>query len=1280
MAFVNNQSASVVVGHSGFNSGLPNDVAPNIQTLYNPGSVCFDGTNLYVADPVNNRILIYNGIPSGNDASAAVVVGQPDFSSVSINQGFSSPTNQTLNDPSGVFSDGTNLYVADTGNNRVLIFNPIPGSNNPTASAVVGQGSFSSTTSAVGAAGLNQPGGVCAAGNTLVVADSFNHRVLLYSPIPTGMGVTALYVEGQSSFAATVAGNGTAKQMFFPQAVCSAGPTLVVADSGNNRILVFGGMPVSSTAPAAFVIGQTGFGAALTEINGGSGGIPGPTGSTVLDNPLAVSSDGTRLFVADSGNNRVLVYNNLPSSNGPSASLQFGQTSMSVSLVNEGALTPGQNSLYLPQGVFSNGTTTAIADTFNNRVLVFNSFPAVPNPNADIVVGQPDFSSGNPDQTVPQEWTNESIMVDPAGRMIVADTLNNRVLIYNSVPVTSGAPPDVVVGQPNHTYLAPGLTSSSLDAPSAAFSDGNRLYIADSGNSRVLIYSSIPTSDGASASTVLGQADFVSGSPNQTGTSTCGANTLDFPIALWSNSAGTTLLVADFNNNRVLVYTNISSATNASANIEIGETTLTDNTTGALSTSNKTLFDPAGVYFDGTNLFIGDFDDNRVLLYNGIPTASDSAATKVLGQSGFSGFNQNQSSTLGAPPTSQTLSGPSNVYSDGTNLYVTDENNNRVLIYNNISSLPVSNASANVVLGQSLMTGASPDEGGPVGPQGMDGPQGVFLNPAGNLFVADSFNNRSLIFYPPTNTPTVTSTSSLTATNSPTSTPTLTPTNTATYTATPTNTSTLTPTNTTTSTATSTPTGTATSTATDTSSNTATNTLTNTPSPTLTNSATLTPTLTGTNTATFTFTNTPTLTPTNTATSTATPTPTGTATSTATSSFTSTATLTFTATPTLTPTNTATSTATSTGTNTFTFTATNTSTASFTNTPTLTQTNTATSTATNTLTNTPSPTFTNSATPTPTLTSTTTATFTFTNTPTLTPTNTRTLTPTNTATLTGTSTPTSTATFTLTNTPTLTPVNTMTATPSSTPTGTATSTGTNTPTLTPTNTLTATPSSTPTATSTASNTPTSTFTLTVTGTFTNTPTLTPTNSATSTATATASRTPTNSFTPTATPTITDTPTDSATRTSTSTPSTTPTSTATFTPTLSPTLTNSPTITDTPTITLTPTITPTFTPTGSLTSTPTPQLALYLDENYFDPTNQTLGMDLRVDNAGQVKVWVFNMAGEEVAKLRDEYDNPGNYRVYWAGLNSSNALVGNAVYYIVVQQLSGNTVRKVIVLK
>ncbi len=437
---------------------------------------------------------------------------------------------------------------------------------------------------------------------------------------------------------------------------------------------------------------------------------------------------------------------------------------------------------------------------------------------------------------------------------------------------------------------------------------------------------------------------------------------------------------------------------------------------------------------------------------------------------------------------------------------------------------------------------------------------------------------------------------------------------------------------------------------------------TGTPSGTPTNTVNATSTNSPTNTKTPTPTNTATLTATNSTTNSATGTPTNSATQTPTNSATNSATQTATNTPTNSTTNTATSTATAT--NTVTNSSTNTATNSATNTATQTATNTATNSATNTATNSR----TNTATNTVTNTATTTATNTATATNTVT--NTTTNTGTSTATLTASSTATSTSTNTVTNTVTNSATNTATRTATSTATNTLTNTATNTATPTSTFTNSATASATYTPTNSATQTSTNSPTNTVTTTYT------PTNSATLTATLTA----TNSATPTNSRTASMTNTPTATATNSSTPTNSPTRTSTFTPTLTSTFTDTLTATFTATITFTPTITYSPTTTSSPTQSPTPNAALYLDSNFFNPNLTALGMDVRVDNAGEVKIDVFNLVGEEVEKLVDQTLSPGNYRFSWDGRNSGGAVVGNAVYFIVIQQPSGKLVRKVIVLR
>ncbi len=74
------------------------------------------------------------------------------------------------------------------------------------------------------------------------------------------------------------------------------------------------------------------------------------------------------------------------------------------------------------------------------------------------------------------------------------------------------------------------------------------------------------------------------------------------------------------------------------------------------------------------------------------------------------------------------------------------------------------------------------------------------------------------------------------------------------------------------------------------------------------------------------------------------------------------------------------------------------------------------------------------------------------------------------------------------------------------------------------------------------------------------------------------------------------------------------------------------------------------------------------------------MDVRVDQAGEVKLEVYNLGGERVRKIADQTEGQGNYRFYWDGRNDAGALVGNGVYLIVIQTPSNKKIQKVIVLK
>lgn len=104
----------VVLGRSD-SSGI------SAATLVNPVSVAFDGRRVFVGDAALHRVLIWNSIPTAGDQPADVVLGQPDFSSSEISE---SPRADTIRLPAALLSDGTNLYVGDLADHRILVFTP----------------------------------------------------------------------------------------------------------------------------------------------------------------------------------------------------------------------------------------------------------------------------------------------------------------------------------------------------------------------------------------------------------------------------------------------------------------------------------------------------------------------------------------------------------------------------------------------------------------------------------------------------------------------------------------------------------------------------------------------------------------------------------------------------------------------------------------------------------------------------------------------------------------------------------------------------------------------------------------------------------------------------------------------------------------------------------------------------------------------------------------------------------------------------------------------------
>jgi len=109
----NLQTPDVVLGDAV--GGLP----VSATTLGEPVSVAFDGKRLFVGDAALRRVLVWNSLPAANHQAADAVLGQIYFSSV---DSAGNPAADNLGPPSALAADGGNLFVADTLNRRILVF------------------------------------------------------------------------------------------------------------------------------------------------------------------------------------------------------------------------------------------------------------------------------------------------------------------------------------------------------------------------------------------------------------------------------------------------------------------------------------------------------------------------------------------------------------------------------------------------------------------------------------------------------------------------------------------------------------------------------------------------------------------------------------------------------------------------------------------------------------------------------------------------------------------------------------------------------------------------------------------------------------------------------------------------------------------------------------------------------------------------------------------------------------------------------------------------------
>ncbi|MCB1204500.1 MAG: NHL repeat-containing protein [Verrucomicrobiae bacterium] len=376
----------------------------------------------------------------GTHQAASSVLGQPDFET---NDSYTPLTDQTFKALEAICVDPTTgkVFVCDYGAHRILRFSDTGAYQNFShAEVVFGQTSFDGETAASPptASSLNGPGGMAvdSLGN-LYVADYGNRRVLIWknaSAVATN-GAPADVVIGQSDFDKNDdPGTASAHTRF-------SGPWGLAIDSQDNlyvgdythpRILRFDNAPSLADsmvaaivdAGASAVFGQEDF----TRFGAGTDPDDGDPDTGVLSSPWGLWVDrGGHLWVADYGNTRVLRWNNAPTR--PSTLRPDG-------VLGQPDLTSTNTTQF--GGVYYvtvdwEGTLWA-SDYGNSRTIGFRNGASRANgASANDVLGQTNLTSFN--ETHP---TNRSLYgaygltVAKGGGLLICDYSDNRVLYFSN--------------------------------------------------------------------------------------------------------------------------------------------------------------------------------------------------------------------------------------------------------------------------------------------------------------------------------------------------------------------------------------------------------------------------------------------------------------------------------------------------------------------------------------------------------------------------------------------------------------------------------------------------------------------------------------------------------------------------------------------------------------------------------------------------------------------------------------------------------------------------------
>ncbi len=345
-------------------------IAPDARNCFGPRGAALlhsDGP-LWVCDTGHHRLLGWRQLPGSDGVAADWLIGQDDFHREGRNA--KGPVSAaSVNVPTGICACGEGMAVADAWNHRVLIWQRIPGDSHVAADIVLGQADFHHNAANRGrdcadAGSMHWPYGVAWLDGKLFVADAENRRVLIWHGLPQYNGQPADQVLGQHDFDhrdENAGDEASAMSMRWPHGIALWRGNLCIADAGNNRIMIWRGMPGNNGEPCDVVLGQE----SVDKIDHNQS-LYWPRANT-LNMPYSLTSIGDWLLVADTASSRLLGWHIDDLATGADARALSGQHSFHDKGDNRWQL-PCADSFCWPYGIQACGDIVVVADSGNNRI------------------------------------------------------------------------------------------------------------------------------------------------------------------------------------------------------------------------------------------------------------------------------------------------------------------------------------------------------------------------------------------------------------------------------------------------------------------------------------------------------------------------------------------------------------------------------------------------------------------------------------------------------------------------------------------------------------------------------------------------------------------------------------------------------------------------------------------------------------------------------------------------------------------------------------------------